>query len=520
MRTSKAIGSLPRRERERKRNAAGFRLIPALFSLVCVGCNPAKETANNGHDRPIEMLVSSDAETLDPRYATDFVGLRTSRLVHAGLARLDPATLEPKPYLAKAWHWVGEDGRTLWVDLREDISFHSGASFGAKDVVATIRAVQSPAVASRHARVIDAIGDVIPEGEHAVRIVLKRAHATLLTDLEIPILRSDEAAGPPRPDGNLDGLGPFRITKREAGAIHLAPTKTTATTHAVTIRTVHDENARALRMHAGRADLVVNGFSPTLLPALESAPGLAITTRAGANTTYMLMRVDRGPLVDLRLRQAIGLAIDRDRITKTLLSGRATPASTILPPAHWAYTKAEPLLFQPAEAKELVVGAIAKEGPIHLTLLTSTDRLRGTIARQIKQDFEAIGIDLEVVPLELGTMIARLAAGDFELATLQMPELTEPNILRVFLHSSSVPPAGANRGRVRDQDVDRLLDEGAAERDPQVRLPIYASLEKLIRDRALLLPLWHEDHVAVVSTRARAFRPSAEGRWLDLAALP
>jgi peptide/nickel transport system substrate-binding protein len=116
-------------------------------------------------------------------------------------------------------------------------------------------------------------------------------------------------------------------------------------------------------------------------------------------------------------------------------------------------------------------------------------------------------------------MIARLGAGDFELATLQMPEVTEPNVLRVFLHSSSVPPAGANRGRVRDTELDRLLDAGAQERDPATRRAIYASLEQLVRERALLLPLWHEDQVAVASKRAAAFQPSAEGRWLDLAAL-
>ncbi|MBN9161481.1 MAG: ABC transporter substrate-binding protein, partial [Myxococcales bacterium] len=303
-------------------------------------------------------------------------------------------------------------------------------------------------------------------------------------------------------------------------AIGLVPAKSGALpspAHSVTIRTVHDENARALRMHAGRADLVVNGFSPTLLPALADAPGLEVSTRPGANLTYMLARTDRGPLADVRVRKAIALAIDRARIAKTLLAGHASAASTLLPPTHWAHTDAEPLAHDPAAAQR----ALAEAGvlPLRLTLLTSTDRLRGTIARQIAQDLSGIGVFLEVIPLELGTMIARLGAGDFELATLQMPEVTEPNVLRVFLHSSSVPPAGVNRGRVRDADLDRLLDNGAEERAPEARRAIYASLERLVRDRALLIPLWHEDHIAVASTRAAAFRPSAEGRWLDLATL-
>jgi len=261
----------------------------------------------------------------------------------------------------------------------------------------------------------------------------------------------------------------------------------------------------------------VNGFSPTLLPALEHAEGVTVTSRAGANLTYMLARVDRGVLADAHVRQALGLAIDRGLIARTLLADRAQPAATLLPPCHWAHTDAEPWPFDPTKARALLDAAGAHD--LHVTLLTSTDRLRGTIARTIAQELADIGVTLDVVPLELGTMLARLAAGDFELATLQMPEVTEPNVLRIFLHSSSVPPAGANRGRVSDPAIDALLDRGAAEHDPAARRAIYADLERVVRDRAVFLPLWHEDQVAVTSARASAFRPSAEGRWLDLAAL-
>ena len=465
------------------------------------------------------MLVSNDPETLDPRHATDPVALRTTRLIHAGLVRLDPDTLEPRPYLARAWTWV--DARTLRVELREGVRFHSGALLTARDVSATIAAFRSPQVGSRHARVVEAIGQVDVESDHVLLIHLYRAHATLLTDLEVPVLRADEAFSPPRPDGSLDGLGPFVVARRAAGEIELAPAKggaMPAPARSVTLRTVHDENARALRMHAGRADLVVNGFSPTLLPALDRAPGVAVNARRGANLTYLLARTDRGPLADVRVRRALATAIDRERIARTILAGRAQPADTLLPPQHWAYTAAPPW---PAD-RDLARASLAEAHPgrLRITLLTSTDRLRGTIARFLAQELAEIGADIEVVPLELGTLIGRLGAGDFELATLQLPEITEPNVLRVFLHSSSIPPAGANRGRVRDAEVDRLLDEGETTLDLSARRTIYAALEKRVRDEALLIPLWHEDQIAVVSDRARTFVPSAEGRWLGLAGVP
>lgn len=464
------------------------------------------------------MLVTNDAETLDPRHATDPTALRATRLIHAGLVRLDPDTLEPRPYLASSWTWL--DARTLRVTLRGDVRFHSGAPLTARDVKATIAAFQSPQVGSRHARVVETISEIEVQGDHELVVHLGRAHATLLTDLEIPILRADEALAPPRPDGSLDGLGPFVVTRRAPGEIELAPAQgaaMTAPAHHVTLRTVHDENARALRMHAGRADLVVNGFSPTLLPALERAPGITVNARRGANLTYLLVRTDRGPLADARVRRALAAAIDRERVARTLFAGHAQAATTLLPPDHWAHTPAPPWPSDRGAAATAL--AKARGGRLHVTLLTSTDRLRGTIARFLAQELADVGADVEVVPLELGTLIGRLGAGDFELAMLQLPELTEPNVLRVFLHSSNVPPAGANRGRVADPEVDRLLDEGESTIDVGARKAIYAALERRVRDEALLVPLWHEDQIAVVSERARTFVPSAEGRWLSLATL-
>ncbi|WP_146644996.1 ABC transporter substrate-binding protein [Labilithrix luteola] len=494
-------------------------MVTLLLASTSAGCKGLRDGARASGERPVEMLVSTDPETLDPRYATDAVAMRTTRLIHAGLVRLDEQTLAPKPYLARTWTWL--DPLTLRIELAPGLRFHSGAKLTANDVVATLRAFGSKEVGSRHARVVEAIGAVTAESEFVVVVHLARPHATLLTDLELPILRASEAGSAPRPDGTLDGLGPFTVARRGPGEIVLQPFDggpLPAPKHAVVLRTVHDENARALRMHADRADLVVNGFSPTLLPALEKANGVVVSGREGANLTYMLARNGDGPLADVRVRRALSMAIDRDGIARSLLAGHAQSASTLLPPSHWAHSPAEAWPFDPARARI----ALAEAGYPHLrlTLLTSTDRLRGTIARVLAQELADVGVELTVVPLELGALLARLSAGDFELATLQLPELTEPNVLRVFLHSSSIPPNGANRARIRDSEVDRLLDEGEATANPDARRVLYAALERRVRDEALLLPLWHEDQIAVASARASAFRPSAEGRWLGLASLP
>ena len=440
--------------------------------------------------------------------------MRVSRLVHAGLFRLDPDTLEPVPYLAASYRF--EDPRTLDVTLREDVRFHSGAPLRAADVVATIDALRDPALHARAAHVVSAIDRVEARGDREVQIHMSRAHATLLTDLEVPILRADQARDASIDAAALDGLGPYRVSAMRAGLVDLEPAENGAVPahRPLRILTVHDENARALRLIGGQTDVAPSGVSPSLLPTLEHR-GLRVASRPGANLVYVLFRTDRGPFADRDARRAFGLAIDRDAIVTDMLGGRAHVASGIFPPMHWSSTPRAPEPHDAAKARDLL-----HQKHVSCTLLGSTDRLRVAIARVMAQDLAEAGIDCELVPLELGTLLARLGAGDFDAAVLEIPELAEPNTLRVFLHSASIPPSGANRGRVRDEVVDAALDEGDATQDLAARRAAYARLEQRVLDEAYLIPLWHEDEVVVTSARAASFLPSAEGRWLGLAALP
>jgi peptide/nickel transport system substrate-binding protein len=157
-----------------------------------------------------------------------------------------------------------------------------------------------------------------------------------------------------------------------------------------------------------------------------------------------------------------------------------------------------------------------------VTLYTSTDRARVTIARAIAQMLADAGLETRVVSLDLGVLLERLDAGDYLLATLQMPELTEPNVLRWFFHPSGVfgeGGEGRNRARWRSRRAGELLDEAATIADRAQRRALYGELADLMADEMPVVPLWHEDQVAVLSERASEFRLSAEGRWLSLAGL-
>jgi len=490
---------------------------PLALSMAFL-CGACRDT-DSGKERPLEIVIPTDIATLDPRFSTRGLDIKATRLAHAGLVGLDPETLAPIPLVASSWTFV--DDRTLELELRPGVRFHSGRRLTSKDVCATVAALESPELGSPHRAVVRAIGECSAPSDDRVVIHLATPRATLLTDLEVPILRADQARLPPRPDGDLDGLGPFRITHVGSGAVSLEPADTGVLprpAYSVVIRTVRDENARALRLLAGRSDIAPNALSPTLLPAFDGKRGLTVKARSGANVTYLLLQNDRPPFDRPEVRRAIARAIDREAIVRTLLAGRGKVASWLLPQGHWAApVDATPEPFDPAASKRILSGL----API--TLLTSTDRLRLTIARAVAQMLGDAGLSVRVVSLDLGVLLERLDAGDFQVATLQMPELTEPNIFAWFFHPRGVPGEGGegkNRARWRDADAGRWLDEAGQTRNQEERRRAYSLLAERMRRDVPVVPLWHEDQVSVVSERAAAFSLSAEGRWLSIASLP
>ena len=474
-------------------------------------CSPAQRDSDQ-----IEIVVPTEIATLDPRFSIRSLDIKTTRLLHSGLFGLDPDTLAPVPLLAERFSFSGTRQLDVW--LRPGLKFHSGKAVWAQDVCATINAIGDPQLGSPHRAVVRAIDRCVAPSDLQVTIHLKYPRATLLSDLELPILNAEDVRKPPDPTGQLDGAGPFQLATLGRGEVTLKPAGVAddSPKRTVVVRTVRDENARALRLMAGRSDIAPNSISAPLLPALAAESNLTVNARSGANVTYMLLQNDRPPFDDPRARRALAMAIDRPRLIKYLLAGRAQLANWIFPSSHWAGAPQLPVIAYDRDRARKVLSTLPA-----ITLTTSTDRARLTMARAIAQMLRDAGLTVRIVSLDLGVMLKRLDSGDFHAATLQMPELTEPNILKWFFHPSAVPGEGGegrNRARYRSTRAGKLLDRGAADSNRSVRQRAYRELATVMMADLPVVPLWHEDQVAVVSNRAKSFRLSAEGRWVALSA--
>jgi peptide/nickel transport system substrate-binding protein len=499
----------------------------AIALALVPGCSSA---GNESEPGTLTMLLPRDVLDLDPRFVSDAYGHKVSRLLFASLVRVDPFNLEIVPDLAERVDVVTP---TLYrATLRPGLKFSDGSTLDSEDVVATFRGLLDSKLQSRYASTYARIERVAAIDARTVEFELNGPHATFLTDLEIPVVRAEDSQQRmPNGRGALPiGAGPYVLTRREVGRLELQ-----ANPHwyggrpkhdRIRLIVVRDDNTRALRLLAGAADLAINAIAPGLIPLFTRDQGFDITAAHGINTTYIGLNTEAPALRDARVRQAIAYALDRKALIEAKLGGRAELASSFIPPGHWAYaadTKNYP--YDPAQARALLdeagVPAPAGDGArLRLSLRCGSDRARISIARAIVAMLADIGVAVDVLPSETGTLIADLNRGQFELTIMQMPELIEPHVLYWWFGRDRIPGPGregSNRWRYTDPSLEAALERGRSHVERAERVAAYRDVQHLLADALPVIPLWHEDVVAVRGPLAQDVIVPRDGRFTTLA---
>lgn len=522
-------GSVPLKHgSERIRSARNFEQYARLLCLLLWGCG-SSHAADAKHGA-LTVILPREPEQLDPRYVGDAYGLKVTRLLHASLVRVHPVTLEPTPDLAER---VVVEGTTRYrVSLRPGLAFADGSPLDAEDVVATFRGLVDPLVKSRFVSTFSRIQRVEAVSPREVLFELDAPHATFLTDLEIPILRAEDARVPASPGRLPVGAGPYRLLERSGGMLLLGE-NTHYHARPVAHRTlkllvIHDDNTRALRMLAGAGDLALNTIPPLLLPLFQP-PRFQIRSEHGVGTTYVGVNLTHPALRDVRVRRAIAHAIDRPRLIAYKLFGRAKLATSWIAPSHWAYAPDTPRYdFDPERARALLEEAGFHAGSdgtrLALTLRTTSDRGVISLARAMASMLRDVGIELDVRPSESATLLADLSRARFELAFMQSPDVVEPHVLSWFFSSERIPEPGkregANRWRLRDPELDRALEDGRIHVEQEARRAAYQRVQHLLAHALPVIPLWHEDVVAVTSERLANYRVPRDARFGTLTGVP
>ena len=404
--------------------------------------------------------------------------------------------------------WQTPDPLTYVFHLKPNIKFHDGHPVTSTDVKSTFDFILNPANKSPKRggfRMIEKIDT--PDALTAV-FHLKEPYASFLWNLIPSAAGIVPANAAPDFSRHPIGSGPFRfVSQAQDDEVVLTRNETYFAAipeiHSIRFRIVPDAVVRALELRKGSADLEMSSLSADLIPVLVRRPSLALSARPGTNFAYLGISFQDPLLAKREVRQALAYATDREALVKFLLHGQARVADGILPPNHWAYepnvtqypvdiTKAEKLLDRAGYPRA------ANGIRFHLTLKTSTEEQARLIGAALQEQWRKAGIELELRPLELATLLSDSIHGNFQLTFLRwIGANNDPDVFEFVFSSKRFSPDGANRGHYRNPRVDALTDQIRVEMDQEKRKALCSEVQKILADDLPYIPMWFTDVVSV-----------------------
>jgi peptide/nickel transport system substrate-binding protein len=500
------------------------RLLPLLLATaLLVGC-AEKPDANT-----LVMIIESSPTNLDPRVGIDAQSERIGDLIFDDLLARDEH-LNVKPNLAEKWEIP--DPLTYVFHLHRGVKFHDGRALTSRDVKWSFESLLQGRVRSTKSAAYRFVDRIEATDDYTVVFHLKEPFATLLWNLSggamgiVPFgAAGDEMSRHPI------GTGPFRFVSAQQDRDVVLEKNPEywgekARLDRVRFIVVPDTTTRALELRKGSADVAINALTSDTTLTLEHDRRLEILRAPGTVLAYIGFNVRDPVLKDVRVRQALAYAINREPLIHFLWRDFARPAASILPPESWAYdAKVPQYQFNPERARQLLDEAgyrPANGVRFHLTMKTSTEESSRLLAAVLQQQLRDVGIALDIRSFEFATFFSDVTRGEFQMYSLRWIGGNEdPDIFEYAFHSSRITPKGANRSFYSNPRVDGLIDKARSITDQQQRRQLYSELQQLLAEDLPYFNLWYMDNVLVHSRRVQGLtlNPSGNYDFLKTAAL-
>ena len=481
------------------------------------GSSERRESTAGDTSRLVQLFV--DPPTLDPHLTTDATSARIIVEVFGGLVTID-RELHIVPDLAERWD-VSDDGRVYVFHLNRDAKFHNGKPVTAQDVKWSLERVTNPLTESPVAD--QYLGDIVGVKEkvagdatsisgvrviddYTVEITIDDAKSYFLAKMTYPtgfvLDRENVEANPRSWFREPNGTGPFRLQEYVVGETlvlgrnedyHLGAPKLEEVKFILSGGTslLMYENDEIHVAGVGLADLDrLSDPSNDLYPELRTAP-------ASFSVNYIGMNVNEPPLDDVKVRQALNLAIDKEEIASIVLGDLVEPADGILPPNFPGYDESvRGYRFDPVRAKQLLEESKYGDDLDNIPPITITTP--GSFGANVSLDMEVIlqmwernlGITAEFQQTEFATFLKDLHKGRFQMFDIGwIADYPDPeNFLDILFHSESTN----NHTHYSNPEVDDLLMKARVETDTGVRYDLYNRAEQMILDDAPWVPLWFD----------------------------
>jgi ABC-type transport system substrate-binding protein len=471
----------------------------------------------------LRLGAKTDIAALNPFVGTFGIDHNARSLVFEPLLMGDK-NLQIRPYLAESWEISG-DGRVYTFHLRKGVKFHNGKEMQAEDVKWSIDHVLDRRNGAYGRPDLGLIERSEVVDAHRVRVTLNEPRVAFLAVLTgIPsllIVPKDSLKGAERPQAYPPGTGPYRFVEWSPGKQlvfqkHAAYwQKGIPHIDQIIMRTLVDDEVRVTSLRSGDLDFIER-VPPQYVARIQKGEFKDIQlflTEAGTLGSF-IFNVKRPPFDNVKVRQAVAYAIDKEEILKGAYSGVGKVADQIGIPGYPWFFEVPGRKRDLRKARQLLQEAGYPNGFSAKAYTTpgSTDFLY--IAQS---QLREIGIQLEAEVLDLSTHMAKQKKGDFAIAVAggTSPWMDADLNYYPFFHSEQGAERFRNTPGFSNPRADELLDQGRVATDPKLRQRIYREFVELLLEEVPMLFVAMRPYIFSYREHVKDVRIEPRGRFFS-----
>ena len=518
-------------------------LLSAVFLLVaCAGCSKATESGTAGGANKwtvpgvVRITINTDVNSFDPIIAQLYAENYVQEAIFSGLVKYDgsenlvPDLATEVPTLENGG--ISEDGRSVTYHLRKNAVWQDGVPVTAADVQFTYTLIMNPKdnspVESTYARIerIDA-----PD-PHTVILRLREPFAPVLSQVFCvggfgQIVPKHVLAH--TTDLNRDpfnthpvGSGAFVLARWDRGStmvLKANPRYFGGPPHVreIDIQVMPNEDTQLVSMQSHQLDVATQA-RPSQVEAYKRIDGTHVVVAPTYVEDFITLNLTRSPFDDVRVRRALAMAFDRDRVASTAFNGTAIPATSIIPPHNWAFEPDNDApTFDPVGARRLldeagwVVGSDGvreKDGKrLSFTLLHTPSTTSAAITEELQSAWHDVGADVQLRAVPRNVLIGQIEpAGSFDALLAGYGYDVDPDRSQL-VETRFIEPHGFNSARYSSADVDRWTEAANATYDRATRKKYYSLIQRRLNEDLPYIPIDWEEFVYGVNDDLRGFRP-------------
>jgi len=503
----------------------------AAFAVVAAAPAYADDAPKGGN---MTVTYQENIATLDPAIGYDWQNPAMMQAIFDGLMDYKPGTTELTPWLAKSYE-ISEDGKTYTFKLHHGVKFQNGRELTAEDVKYTLERLVNPETQSPGSSYFTKIkgSDEMQAGKASslsgVRVIDKYTVEVELTEPYAPFLNvlamhfgsivpKEEVEKWGKDFGKHPlGSGAYRLTEWTLGQRLVFERNKDYFRNdqphldRIVVEVGQDPTVALLRLKRGEVDLLGDGIPPSQFESVTTDPKLKDQVVPGKqlNTSYIALNVKMKPFDNLKVREAVNMAINKERIVR-IINGRGSPANQPLPPSMPGYDKGyKGYAYDPAEAKALLKEAGYGDGFTTELYAMNTDP-NPRIAQAIQQDLSEVGIKVELKTLAASTVIA--AGGKEDEAPMVwsggmawIADFPDPSgFYWPILGCGSTGPTGWNWSQYCNKDIEAravAADRIVAPNRAKERIDKWRAIYLDIMKDAPWVPVFNEDFYTMHSKR-------------------